>query len=258
MIWATWRQHRTQTLAGIALLAAMIALMLAAHPYGFDVSGGPNVLGTWVVTMMGALPIITAVFVGAPLLSRDIERHTHRLVWTQSMSRAHWVVVKLLLVFTPVVAAASVVGLGAMLLLLHDPSVDPWDWFDLQGPVFVAYTAFGLGLGTAAGAVIGRPYVAMALTPVLFTAARWLVATALRPRYLEPVQAAWTARPGDFALPPGVSSPWVLEIDWNRHLVTYHPFEHYWLLHGIEAAVFFALAALLVGLTFYWVTRRVR
>lgn len=258
MIWATWRQHRTEALAGAAVLAAMIALLLAAHPYGFSISRGPNLLGTWAVTMLVTLPLLTAVFVGAPLLSRDIDRHTYRLVWTQCMPRTRWLAVKLLLVFTPVLAAASIVGIGAMLLLLRDPSVDPWDWFDRQGPIFVAYTAFGLGLGIAAGAVTGRPYPAMALTLVLFVAVRWLVSSVLRPRYLEPVQAAWTARPGDFALPPGVSSPWVLDIDWNRHLVTYQPFERYWLLHGIEAAVFFVLAALLVGLTACWVTRRVR
>lgn len=39
--------------------------------------------------------------------------------------------------------------------------------------------------------------------------------------------------------------------------VEYQPGSRFWTFQGIEAAIFVALAALLVGLTVYWVTRRV-
>jgi hypothetical protein len=40
--------------------------------------------------------------------------------------------------------------------------------------------------------------------------------------------------------------------------VYYQPGERFWTFEGVEAALFLALAALLVGFTVYWVTRRAR
>jgi hypothetical protein len=37
----------------------------------------------------------------------------------------------------------------------------------------------------------------------------------------------------------------------------YHPASRYWIFQGIESAIFLGLAAVLLGITFYWVTRRI-
>jgi hypothetical protein len=37
----------------------------------------------------------------------------------------------------------------------------------------------------------------------------------------------------------------------------YHPASRYWIFQGIESAIFLGLAAVLLGLTFYWVMRRI-
>jgi hypothetical protein len=38
--------------------------------------------------------------------------------------------------------------------------------------------------------------------------------------------------------------------------ILYQPGDRFWTFQGIEAGIFLALAALLVGLTVYWVTHR--
>jgi hypothetical protein len=37
----------------------------------------------------------------------------------------------------------------------------------------------------------------------------------------------------------------------------YHPADRYWIFQAIETAIFLGMAALLLGITFYWVTRRI-
>ena len=40
------------------------------------------------------LPLLIGLFWGAPLVSREVEHGTHRLVWTQGVSRRRWAAVK--------------------------------------------------------------------------------------------------------------------------------------------------------------------
>ena len=47
---------------------------------------------------MLALPAIVGVFWGAPLVARELEAGTHRLAWTQSISRTRWLATKVGLV----------------------------------------------------------------------------------------------------------------------------------------------------------------
>ena len=36
------------------------------------------------------VPLLAGVFWGGPLIAREIEQDTHRLAWTQSISRGRW------------------------------------------------------------------------------------------------------------------------------------------------------------------------
>ena len=40
------------------------------------------------------LPVLVGLFWGAPLVAREVEHGTHRLVWTQGVSRRRWALVK--------------------------------------------------------------------------------------------------------------------------------------------------------------------
>jgi hypothetical protein len=226
MIWATWRQHRAEALAGLAALGATAAFVLVTNANGGFVFE-PNDLGPWLQLTLVALPGLVGVLIGAPLLSRDIEQGTHRLAWTQGVPRSRWVAIKLVMVFAAVLAAATALG-GLVTVLAHIQSpivvrsgpttttftVTPWQWFDQQAPAFVAYSAFALALGAAVGAVVGRAYPAMALTLVLFIAVRVPVFALLRPRYLPPLQIPMTAF-GTVDLPAGTDDSWTVGISYT-------------------------------------------
>ena len=82
-----------------------------------------------------------------------------------------------------------------------------------------------------------------------------LVAWQLRPRYLPPL----VDEHPDWAIFHGHSRwfPYVTPATLGD-AVSYQPGERFWVFQSIESALFLALAALLVGFTVYWVTRRVR
>ena len=99
MTWLAWRQFRVSGAAVYALLAALAAaFVLVSLP---DLTGATlidtlgqggsqaTVYGVGVLAML-ALPAVIGVFWGAPLVARELENGTHRLVWTQSISRTRW------------------------------------------------------------------------------------------------------------------------------------------------------------------------
>jgi hypothetical protein len=46
--------------------------------------------------------------------------------------------------------------------------------------------------------------------------------------------------------------------DHDLYMTTlYHPTDRYWIFQGIETAIFLGLSAILLGITFYWVSRRI-
>jgi hypothetical protein len=286
VIWSTWRQHRWEALAGLAVLvAAVVAVLSVNSAIGLGRRDTAQVQD--LVLALFALPLLVGMFVGAPLLARDFEQGTHRLVWTQGMARSRWLRGKLLLVFAS--AGAGAVLLGAVVMAnvtLSVPHDEYWTWFDVQLPVFAAYVLFALALGIALGAVIGRTYPAMALTLVLYVAARGVVEGTFRPQYQAPMRipvesfATIDVRGIDFSWSLGVryfdasghelsfndtaalmNSHSQLGPNLAAHGLTgwayYQPWARFWPLQGIETAVFLALAALLVGLAYYWTTRRV-
>nr|BFF25825.1 hypothetical protein GCM10025732_37900 [Glycomyces mayteni] len=132
MIWLTWRQMRAQTLWTAAVLAAAAAYLLylawdvrdayrtlvtectaecdqAAH-YLDDRFGLP-------LTLIGLLLLaglaVFGAFWGAPLVARELEAGTHRLAWTQSVTRTRWLTAKL-----AVAGGVGVLLAGSLTLLL--------------------------------------------------------------------------------------------------------------------------------------------
>jgi ABC-type transport system involved in multi-copper enzyme maturation permease subunit len=113
------------------------------------------------------LPVLIGVFVGAPLISRELESGTYRFTWTQGVGRRRQVVLS-------IAVFAVVVALGTCLLgLLADSYAHPFEvigaenhWisriFEDSPAVLVAWSLFALAAGTLAGALIGRTVAAMA------------------------------------------------------------------------------------------------
>ncbi|MFI6058752.1 ABC transporter permease subunit [Streptomyces sp. NPDC051286] len=215
MIWLTWRQFRAQALVGLGalLLLAIYLVYLGQQIHsGYDdnlahCTGRDNCSGAlaafadryaFEVDLLGylllAVPGIIGVFWGAPLVTRELEDGTHRLVWNQSVTRSRWLAVKLGLIG---LLSMAVTGVFSSLLTWASGPVDDIlnDRFE---PVLfssrniapLAYAAFAFMLGTALGLFIRHTVPAMGATLVLFAVLQVVMPTLVRPHYETPVRTS--------------------------------------------------------------------
>src|SRR5258706_2174681 len=120
MTWLAWRQHRHHLLAALTALAFVAAAFLAMrgalvaylHDSGLTTclaqpaEGCGNLIGGLretcpslldVLPYLNFAPVLAGLFWGAPLVAGELEHGTHRLVWTQAVSRTRWLWTKLAL-----------------------------------------------------------------------------------------------------------------------------------------------------------------
>jgi ABC-type transport system involved in multi-copper enzyme maturation permease subunit len=319
MIWLTWRQYRRQAFFTLAVLGVLAAIMiptgLAMHAK-YESSGLAAcraALGTasmitrtgsvadceslshqfqqqfggmvFVAVLFVILPVLVGVFFGAPLIAREVEQGTHRLVWTQGVSRLHWALVKFGLVGS--ITAVLAVGYALGVSWWFDPLVSAtgrlgYFAFDVQGVVPVAYTLFALALGIFAGTYWTKVLPAMGISLVGYAVVRVAIEVFARPRYL-PAQALtfapdssqtpntaagdWVMNQGvrnaagDLVLPDAQIGPCGPEGCGNGgagpgayNWMEYQPGDRFWTFQGIETGVFALLTAALV----FFAIRRVR
>ncbi|MGC5535413.1 ABC transporter permease [Streptomyces sp. SR-10] len=187
MPWLVVRQHRVALICvlGLTLVAALLIAygrnelvqLLDAKGWPEKDAGQPmenNRVYEYVGSILGGLPLILAVFIGAPLIAGDQENGTAQLVTTQSATRRQWLIAKLGLAYT--LALVSGVVLSALFTWWWKPyrSVFLSDWidgviFDNTGPVLPAFLLFLTAAGITIGTLIRRVLPAMVVT-FLFTA----------------------------------------------------------------------------------------
>ena len=211
MIWLTWRQFRTQALVALAALAALAIYLVILgyqlrHAYTTDIVGCQpdactsarrdfaDAYGTQ-VALIGALllgaPALIGAFWGAPLITRELEEKTDRLVWNQSITRTRWLAVKLTLL---TLVSMAVTGLYSLLLTWSASRYDQLIGERFGALTFasrniapIGYTAFAFLLGTVIGLLVRRTLPAMALTLALFAVIQVLMPIALRQHLMTPV-----------------------------------------------------------------------
>ena len=296
MIWVTWRQHRLEALWAF-VLAALLAGSIGYVALQLSIASGscPPTVGVgnclsgdlfgqvaqailrFDLAQYGlvVLPALAGAFIGAPLVAREIENGTQHLAWTQGVTRMRWLLVKLALVFLPLIAAAALVGyLEVVFLNVQGQQVNRWNIFDQQSPVVPAATFFALALGVAFGAVIRRSVPAMAATLLAFVVVRVGIAELVRSHYVAPLMktthdlsavgsqadptAWWLGFPDYYdanghllgnLLGPGTGPP--------SYVIQYfQPGDRFWAFQTIEATILCSLALLIVVGAVYWVTRR--
>ncbi|MGW4057843.1 ABC transporter permease [Amycolatopsis sp. NPDC004747] len=320
MIWLTWRQHRKQavfTLVALGVLAAiMVPTGLAMHAKYDSLGLGAcraslgsasmiaqtaavarcDSLGhqfqqqfsgmVFVAVLFVVLPVLVGVFFGAPLVAREVEQGTHRLVWTQGVSRLHWALVKFGLVgaITAVLAVGYALGVSWWFRPLVSASTGRLTYlsFDVQGVVPVAYTLFALALGVFAGTYWRKVLPAMGIALVGYAAVRAAIEVFARPRYL-PAQSL-TFAPTSSMTPNPASGDWVMAQGVRNaagelvlpdaqigpcppggcgdavagpgatNWLQYQPGDRFWLFQCIETGVFALLTAALV----FFAIRRLR
>jgi len=142
----------------------------------------------FLVPLFLVVPLFAGLFWGAPLVARELEQGTHRLVWTQSVTRRRWISTKLALIGAASVAeaiafAVLVTWWSAMFVRAGDNRLSP-GVFDIRGIVPIAYVLFALALGAAAGTLIKKTLPAMATTLGGYVGVRAIVALFARPHYM--------------------------------------------------------------------------
>jgi len=300
MIWVTWRQHRTEAIvAGILLILFSLFLLLTGLDLrNTSLQSGPlgvkAYIGSFPLIAIYSLPFLLGVFVGAPMVSQELERGTNRLAWTQGITRDHWFKSK-----TLIIAGATFVIfllLAGVLNWWNQPvnqSIGPWSTFDANGFVMIAHALFALALGIALGVILGKPVSAMALFVLLFPVIR-LFFIWLRQYYLPPKSLIWNYT-GENPI-ENFSKIWILDqnfvdkfgqeipfeqvfnvchrITESTYIITsdpyscyrengfltvvqYQPIERFWLFQSIESIIFLALALGLIGLTSWWLKKKI-
>ena len=199
MIRLAWRQFRTEAAVAVGGLAVVAVVLGITGPHLVHVADtSPRQLGDTYQTLQSALgdllvvvPALLGIFFGAPLVARELETGTFRLAWTQSVSRARWLLVKYALVG----AAASVLagGLALMAAWWANP-IDVWDQnrfspanFGMLGIVPFGYALFAFALGATAGLVLRRTLPAMAATLAGYVGARFAATFWVRPHLQAPL-----------------------------------------------------------------------
>ena len=212
MIRLALREFRTEGIVGFALLIALGVLLLVTGIHVVNVndafqiacrkahscSSTPNPVLTVENPLQHALPLIAMVapaligiFIGAPLIAREVETGIFRLSWTQSVTLRRWLAVKL-----GVVGLASMV-IGGLLMWMVDWWLSPIDAvnmnrfglssFGYHGVAPIGYAAFAFALGATAGALLRRTVPAMGATLAGFVGARLAVTYWIRPNFASPL-----------------------------------------------------------------------
>jgi hypothetical protein len=303
MAWVTWRQHGSQALGALGLLVALLvtavltrlpiasafhhdalsACLPPAPRTGCDiiVPHFENEFAGLVTAtrVLAVLPVLAGVFVGAPLVARELEFGTYRFAWTQGVSRRRWLLSKTALLAAGVVLAA---GAASVVVMWWRSPFDTLEGrigpsgFDVEGIVVPAYALFALSLGVLAGLVFRRTVAAMTATLVAFGAIRFLVADFVRPHFMAPLHrviaaTATNGLPGDWVLSntlvdggnrritaaredlavlhaqqAGIDPhTYIVTLGWRR-IVSYQPAGRFWTFQLLEAGLFAALAVALV------------
>ncbi|MCP2322992.1 ABC-type transport system involved in multi-copper enzyme maturation permease subunit [Hamadaea flava] len=211
MIWLTWRQFRTQATVAVAALAALAIYLVILgnqmrHAYTADIIGCLPEACTAArrdfedaygapVALIGALllgvPALIGVFWGAPLITRELEEKTDRMVWNQSITRTRWLAVKLTLL---ALASMAVTGLYSLLLTWSASRYDQLIGgrfaaltFASRNLVPIGYAVFAFLLGTTIGLLVRRTLPAMAVTLAVFAVVQVVLPIAVRQHLMSPV-----------------------------------------------------------------------
>lgn len=239
VIWVAWRQHRHHLSAGCAAVA-LLAVVYVNQRAGLEnylqhsglkgclalpdegcgnLIGGlraihPSILQT--LPYLNLAPALVGLFWGAPLIAAEVDNGTHRLVWTQAISRSRWLSTKFVMLTIGCVLFG--IAAGAADRWFMDPyiragAISPVapNYVALIGVAPAAFALFAFALGTAVGSLVRRTLPAMMITLAIFVPLR-LIWEQQRYHFLSPVRVAYSP---NAARPTGVSRQ-----DWRTDAAT--------------------------------------
>ncbi|MBW9215845.1 ABC transporter permease [Mumia sp. zg.B53] len=217
MIWLTWRQLRVQAIPVAGAVALLLVALAITGPGIVDaaedgarsfltgLSADAFKVTLYYVGIAAAyvFPLVVGAFWGAPMVARELEARTHRLAWSQSVTRTRWLAVKLLGAALVTVSVAGLLswgvtwwagpieraiatgeGTGPFMVSRIEPAV-----FGARGLVPIGYAVLALAIGVLAGLVVRRTVAAMAVTLVLVLGVQLFVGVVVRAQLVEPEKA---------------------------------------------------------------------
>lgn len=240
MTWLTWRLHRTEAAIGVLLFAGLIVIMLLATrsvdaAYNAARDGGcfDNGQGTlcnerlidyfnrssrWnnLTVLLHGVPLAVAALLTIPTL-QELGRGTHRLAWTQSISRRRWSLSRIgfaagVATLVAAVWAATATDWRSSILRGEERSFGR-NAFELSPTVLLGYALFAVALALAAAVVIRRLVPVLALIAVGFIGARVVTSFVLRPRYRPPIEET-VAAANDTGPFTAFENRWVVDESW--------------------------------------------
>jgi hypothetical protein len=211
----TWRMQRWELaflIGGSLLVAAAIAL--AAWQTSMTQSGlaacysrgsvplsascaslvqWSSVLGIVDPILMGTTtlaPFVVGILLGAPLLSREIERRTAPMAWSLSLSRPRWLAGRTLPLLVAIGIALLVLGQASEALIRATPPGElGFQHFAMHGPLIAMRGIAVFGIGVVVGLLMGRVLPAILVTGLVVIAL--FVGLELERDQLMRAEAAW-------------------------------------------------------------------
>jgi len=127
-----------------------------------------NVLTTLSPIIQGATtvaPFVVGVLLGAPLVSREIEKRTAPIAWSLSLSRARWLAGRTLPLLVAIAIALLLLGQASEALIRAAPPGEPgFRYFAMHGPLVAVRAIAVFGIGVLVGLLMGRVLPAILVT----------------------------------------------------------------------------------------------
>ncbi|MEU0528592.1 ABC transporter permease [Streptomyces niveus] len=306
--WVAIRQHRPALWTALLLTVLSVGCVIAARVWvgsagamvscgkGCQVSTSASGWFRWAENYVGhaavLLPLVVVAFTAGPLIARELQSGMYRLAWTQSVSPAHWLAVRL--AGAAAIATAAAVLLAATLrwsrsysqgatLLSMERSWTGREVYPALGVTVVGYVLLAVAVGALAAVLLRRTLLAIAVG-VAATGGVSLALARVRPHLWPVVKTEGGAGASPFTTS---SEPWVvregvvladgsrmtykqcLDMGFSKSpcapdststgvttFYEYHPESHFWPLQLVETGIVLVLAAACVYGAFKVLGRR--
>ena len=319
MIWLTWRQERFEALLLALTLAAGAAVLiwtgtqvwgsfdhLGVAPCLTGLGGGSctDTISSFtvesasqqqVLSWLAYLPTFLGVLLAAPIVL-EIEDGSHRLVWTQSVTRVRWVATRAgLPLVVGAVGVALIAFLGSWAMQPTDRVVGPMHPgpFDLQGTVPVAYMVVAFAVTLFVGVIWRRALAGLGTGITAGIALHFAIQQWLRPHLMAPVTKLWVGgpapfKPQDWLLSGGETQVYDYVNARGQHfsldqvtglcgqatgqnkgawgaclrahrlgeLIQYQPADRFWAFQTLESLIVLAIAVTLLASSAWWLVKK--
>lgn len=140
----------------------------AALDAWYSAKGG---LAGLVAGLVVFLPLAAGLFLGVPIVARELERGTTRLAWTLSPSRLRWYLARLVPVLVIVAVITFAAGVASdRIMAASEPGIDlanSFAGFGLRGVLLASRAIFIFAVAVVVGAIVGRSLPSIIIATVI-------------------------------------------------------------------------------------------